>query len=496
MLVACMGDEPLVAWAPCGLKSSATVTENDILRLQLACADGRELPHAIKWSNLPEGAHFDAARAELSWTPSLDQAGDYTLEAILEEREHALLRVHVLDRFDDPDNVPVRDARSYREELGVPVIHVQLAGMLNADAYVPAVITYAGREYAQGAAKYRGATSLAYPKRSYTLKFDEADRFRSDEPNFAAPRRRIVLTTTFDDNSNLRQRLAYTLWNASDGGHIPIASYNVVLYVDGMYQGMYLLSDHIDDDLLEAHGVSQAANLYKAREHSANFRALDQRDARKPSWHDGYTKEEGKPEVGQPGAYADLDALVQWIASASPEAFAGEFASVLRREDFEDWFILVSLIAANDSAGKNSYLVHEPDVEGSLWRVLPWDFNASFGQTYRTARRAPEVYTPDYYIRSNRIFELLCTVPQLREVLKQRYNDTLNQRWHVDTVLGWWDAWAEEIREASKRDELKWSTAYRSYDWGERSDFVSHEEEVAYVRHWIRSRWELHASWR
>jgi hypothetical protein len=55
-------------------------------------------------------------------------------------------------------------------------------------------------------AKYRGSTSSNYPKRSFTFKFDKAAPFVDEARGFPNARR-IVLTTNFDDNSNLRQRL-------------------------------------------------------------------------------------------------------------------------------------------------------------------------------------------------------------------------------------------------------------------------------------------------
>lgn len=493
--VGCVNDALSDAASSCDVSASVTVSELEPVALQVACTSGLALPaRSFQLGALPAGASYEIATGLLSWTPELDQAGHYTIDVTVPTlAERGLVRVQVLDRFDDPDNVPIQEPRVYSTELGLPVLHVLPTGVPNDDDYVPARVIAGAREYAGAAVKYRGATSRRYPKRSYTLKFDKRDPFDAQQRGFEAPRRRVVLTSTFDDNSNLRQRLAFSLWNTLDPEHIQVATYNAVVYVAGVYQGVYVVSDHIDEELLEAHGLGSDTNLYKARSHSANFRATDAKGRPKPSLELGYTKEEGEPDV-----YDDLTSLIAWIADTTPDAFAGELDEHLRRADFEGWFLLVSAIAGTDSADKNSYLAHDPDPDADgRFRVVPWDFNASFGQNYRTERRPADVYEPAHFAEDNRIFELLYGQPTLRAALRARLDAALEGPWQLDTVLAWFDTWAAQIADASARDEQKWGAAYRAFGWGGRTEFTTHDEEVAYVRAWLQARWQttLTAAW-
>jgi len=484
------GAGPPIAAARCEIDLDVWTVEGASLVVPLTCRDDLEHPSdAIRLRGLPAGAEYDRSARALRWTPALDQAGNYTIELAPSRHERGEIRIGVADRFDDPDNAPIEDPRRYTHEYGLPVLHLGVSSDLNDDAHTPATLTYLGRELAGVSAKFRGATSRKYPKRSFTVKLAKDDRFVDVSRGFPGARR-IVLTTTFDDNSQLRQRLAYTLWNRLDPSHIAIASFNAVVYLDGQYQGVYLVSDHVNDDFLEAAGLARSVNVYKAREHDANFR-LDELDGDpKSELYEGYTKEEGEPGADVEGAYDDLEALVEWVATASNDEFAREWADRLTRRDFEDWLIFCSLIAAVDSAGKNSYLVHDPSASAAdpRWRYIPWDFNASFGQSYRTARRGPELYDISSFAKYNRLFERLLGDERLRGPLFERYRAALSGPWQLAEVQHTLDDWASEVEAAALRDELKWGEAYRSF-YESRMDTTSHREEVEYLRGWIAERW-------
>ncbi len=65
-----------------------TVDENQPLNLQLSGSDpDREDAGQLRYgiANLPEGASIDAATGRFQWTPSFDQAGEYTLNAMVQD---------------------------------------------------------------------------------------------------------------------------------------------------------------------------------------------------------------------------------------------------------------------------------------------------------------------------------------------------------------------------------------------------------------------------
>ena len=206
--------------------------EGETVTVPLTCKTGLERVE-FEIDPLPEGAQYDPATATLTWTPGLDQGAVYHLN-VTALGETAEVKIGVADRWDDPNNVPVVDPATYTEEYGLPVLHLQPSPDINSDGYTLATTVYRGHTYTMEA-KYRGAASLNYPKKSYTLKFTKEDKF--GEPEHAAglfqEKRKIVLISTFDDNAYVRQRLAYELWNALDPAHIQIRVYSGVVFLDG-----------------------------------------------------------------------------------------------------------------------------------------------------------------------------------------------------------------------------------------------------------------------
>ncbi len=484
---------------PRGAGGPFWLTEGDTIQIPIECASGVALAaDEIQFSNLPANAAFDQATRTLRFAPGLDQAGVYELDVGLAGTgEHASIEVQVADRFDAAGNIPV-DPATYTRELGLPVLHLTTDPGINEDAYLPATVTYDGHTFSGAEAKYRGTTALGYPKKSFTLKFTKLDRFgdAARVPGFSN-KRKITLTTTFDDSSNLRTRLALELWNRLDDGQVKVQADSAVLYLNGQFWGIYTITDHVDGYLMEDYGRYQDGNLYKARTHDANFdlTRIEDPGGAKVSLAEGYTKEEGTPLEGEPGATADLEALVSWVASSSSSAFLSELDARLARHEYEDWWLLVSTIFAGDSAGKNSYHYRDPRASATDGRfhVVPWDFNDSFGQTFYSDHPGREADSdPEELATYNRLFQRLLAEPSTREPLLARYRAQLDGGWALPGILATFDAWAAENEAVARRDESKWGALHAAYFAALRSTpSTTHADELAYMRQWIIDRWSF-----
>ncbi|MFO0546842.1 MAG: CotH kinase family protein [Polyangiaceae bacterium] len=469
--------------------------EGESVTVTFTCETGALLDGAdLTVEGLPANATYDAASASVTFTPGLDQASVYLWRATLGATgEVGLVKVGVADKFDDPANVPVTDPSAYTEEYGLPVLFLSPAP--TSETYAPATTVYRGHTYSMQA-KLRGAASLNYPKNSFTLEFDKADKF--DEP-FEADgfngRRKVVLISTFDDNSYVRQRLAYDLWDRLDPAHIQIKTYSAVIYVDGVYFGLYTVSDHVDGFLMEDHGYSQDGNLYKAVNHDANFAltSIQNGGAPKATLHDGYEKREGTPLDGEPGAYADLEELVNFVATSDSTTFLSELPQRIDQRDFQDWFVFVTYLLADDSAGKNSYLYHDPQDPNGVFRYAPWDFNHSFGQTWQTFREGASAY--EDYAGNNRLFARFLEEPSLTAPLEARYSAALKGAFSADAVNALVDSYVARITPSAHRDERRWEAEYRAFPWwSSRTDFNDFEGEVAYLKAWIEERWQFQSA--
>jgi spore coat protein CotH len=477
---------------PRGAGGPFWITEQDRIEIPLECGTGLDLAaSAYQVSNLPPNAAYDPGSRSIVFTPALDQAGVYELDiAVGGSGETGHVQVQVADGFDAPDNIPV-DPSSYGMEFGLPVLHLGVSPEINRNGHTPATIVYRGKSYANAQAKYRGQASNSYPKKSFTLKFDKADQF-GDPLSVAGftGKRRVTLATTFDDNSYLRPRLAFELWNRLGAEHVQIQAFSVVVYLSGTFWGLYTVIDHVDADLMEDNGLFEDGNLYKARNHDANFRTTRYAspNATKSSLCDGYTKEEGTPAHGEPGACADLEELVRWVATSSREQFLAELDTRLVRRDYEDWWLLSSSLYATDTVGKNSYHYRDPrpGADGRF-HAVPWDFNDSFGQNGLTDRQAPTRELEEL-TGFNHLVERLLAEPETRGPLTARYRQVLDNEWELGSVLGSLDTWAQEVRPLAERDWRKWSALYAAR-YVTRTELPTPEQEVEYIRQWIIDRW-------
>ena len=427
---------------------------------------------------VPDGAMWDPDSERLIWWPESDQAGLHLLPVVAygeESIESGVAEIWIADGWQDPANIAV-DPITYTHEYGLPVVHLERPASANSSDYVDASFVYKGEEYAIGM-KYRGASSLSYPKNSYTLKFASDHEFRDDDIDFHK-RHKIVLTTTFDDNSYLRQRLCFDIWNSLDPNQNQVQTTHVVVYINGEYEGLYLLGDHIDGEYWEDYGFREDGNTYKSVNHEADYYNRDARD--------GFEKKEGEPASGA-GAFTDLQELIAFVNDANDDEFAKSISDRIAIDEFMDWWALVRYTEAGDSAGKNAYLYNDP--KAPLFHYAPWDFNHSLGQDWMTLR--VDYDHGDEFLEANQLFARILSNPVLGPVQRSRWRDQLAGVLHEKTVNARIDAITADIALSAARDWEKWEASYKSYggwSWYRGNDWTSYEEEVSLVKNWVHDR--------
>ncbi|MBN1205473.1 MAG: CotH kinase family protein [Myxococcaceae bacterium] len=377
----------------------------------------------------------------------------------------------------------------HAEEDGLPVFHLFFAPSLpEEDGDQPARLFSWGR-CSSVEAKLRGHTSRAFPKRSYTLTFPPSARFEDPllDAGFTG-RRKLVLISPFNDNSYLRSRLAFTLWNRMSPEHLQVKTGSAILYLNGKYWGLYTVADHVDGELLAAQGLDAEGELFKAIGFEANFSRHTLEGSLKSSLTAGFEKKEGQPRSGR-GAYESILAFTEFVADADAETFRAERGSWMETRDYEDWWIFATLVHTNDSVSKNAYHYRAPGAEG-LWRFIPWDLDTSFGQAWNTWRIAPELLS-DFSDR-NLLFARMLADPSIAGPMRERYRDLLRGELREEEVLGLIEQYSRELAAAARRDEAHWGKAYRDFRrWRRRTDFTTYDEEIEYLRQWVHARWRL-----
>ena len=480
---------------PCELSAEAEAVnlwEGDTVQIIARCAH----PDAGDWTVTPvsfDGEVFDEDLSDVlwdgetwAWRPGVADGGRHTISFTAQPAggdrfpETAAATVWIADNPADPDNVRP-DPATYTEEWGLPVVHVETLGDLS-QSYVDANIHFGGVSYF-AEIKIRGASSTNYPKNSYTLDFREENL---DTMGWLPDKKdHLVLTTPFDDNSYVRQKLAYDVWVAMAEfwkvERLTPRTFFAVLYFDGVYHGLYTAADHVDEEFVGEMGFSREGNLYKSVNHDADFR-------RKSNLHAGYEEKEGEPLSD----YSDLDSLVWFTGQPDTTAFLAEADEWLQVDEFMDWFLFVHYTASEDSGGKNAYLYNDPAAPNAPeFRYAPWDFNHSFGQTWQTVRL--NANSNNDFTSVNNVFEHLQSDPASSAELWARLNTMmdsggpLSPDWFTATL----DDYYALIDDSAARDWAAWGGEYESYWYGVRDrcgDCLDYEGEKAYVYDWLSER--------
>lgn len=456
----------------CGVSGGPVYgVEDQALSVTVTCSSGL-VPERVTVEAVPDGATWDTTSATLSWTPGLDQAGRYDLDVLVEGEggyDTGTVTVWVADAWDVEGNVAV-DPLTYTEEYGLPVVHLTKPPATNPDSEVTTELIYRGHTYTIGL-EYRGAASLYYPKNSYRMSFPADDEF--DDDDLGIPNRRtMVLTSTFDDPTYIRQKLSFDTWDALRPERRQVATALVVVYINGEYEGLDLLGDHIDKEWWEDQGWTEDGNLYKSVDHSA-------------SWYydyaTGWEKKDGEPADD----FSDLTELLSWVVHSDDAEFRSGLDARIPVADIADWWVMCVGAYIDDSCGKNAYFYHDAATDDQFHHV-PWDFNASFGQEWETSKVDPQTDW-DFGGTNNLFYRSLQDTDGLGLTLTDTLHDALSGPMSATEQDARIDAYEAAIAPSVARDWARWGGSFQGYfGWTEGDD--TPDVELAYLRSWIQKR--------
>ena len=135
------------------------------------------------------------------------------------------------------------------EERTIPRVDVYTEGeaeIVSKEDYVKCTVSISGTEISEESAGIRGRGNTTwefYPKKPYRIKFDEKVSIFGEKAN-----KSWVLLALYNDFSVVKDRLAFTLADAL-GTDVFVPSYNYVeLYLNGEYNGLYLMTDQVDEN--------------------------------------------------------------------------------------------------------------------------------------------------------------------------------------------------------------------------------------------------------
>lgn len=277
---------------------------------------------------------------------------------------------------------------------------------VNKEEYVPGIIEIfdlqARTEGGQPAVKYncklkyRGATSLAYEKKSFAIKMYDDNGEKTDVNVFGIREDdNWILDAMAIDRARMRNRVCFDLWNLVSrtpydtdyDNRNGTAGVFVEVFINGNYHGLYCMTDKINLKLL---------GLKKAKEEddgSVVTRGLLYKGS---SWTDAttlYGYDETAPtdteewegwELQYPDDYPSAEAwrpLMDFIDlfQEPSDVFALNYAEYLDKDNLSDYIIMSMACNYGDNVMKNTFLSTVNITEGHKYLVTPWDMDMSLG---------------------------------------------------------------------------------------------------------------------
>jgi hypothetical protein len=310
-----------------------------------------------------------------------------------------------------------------------------------------------------------------------------------------------VLHSCYSDKTCMRNALTYALARQmGQPGWWAARTRYVEVYIDGRYQGLYLLTEKVkrdrarvvlqvpakdaaSGDLTGGYMISLEGERNKGTNRSWEdvFNPGRYWTYRFPNYRVITSAQRGYIRNSLAGLLRAIDANPRWDDSTK------------KRVDPQSWidfFIVQELSNNNDGWGYSFYVRKEHDGIGGRFLLGPiWDVDIGFGNiNYNKAYCSnnllhltnPNVRRPFRALVRNSAFhnEIRCRYHELRKP-----GGPLDIA-HIEDLL---DSFAQHIDRAKRRDQMRWNNIGK-YAWPNNFVGASWSDEIRYLKYWIRRR--------
>jgi hypothetical protein len=328
------------------------------------------------------------------------------------------------------------------------------------------VVTYDGTPYPDVTdepltIRLRGNSTLYMPKKSYKIKFDDQVRLLSHYAEHD-----WVLLANFADQTLIRNALAFSLASRLRMRFVPSVTF-VDVYLNGEYQGNYLLTDQIevtgdrvdieenvpaiDTGYLLEYDYTQY--LYGLGETGDNFFLIDGIPfvIHSPDHEDEHYREAHRTYIED-----YMNDVIHTLKRKD------DYSHLIDEASFIDWF-LVNELFKNVDSGYSSVYYYKMKSD-KLYMGPVWDFDLSTGNPghLQDELRGPEGWYTSR-VDKNLLFFHLMQYPSFQEALKARWNEVYETA-ILPTLPEIWEM-AGSISHSRYHNFLRWDVIGSNNDW-------------------------------
>jgi spore coat protein CotH len=368
------------------------------------------------------------------------------------------------------------------------------------DEYVAAsfVLTLGTKQYASGdyegtgSIKGRGNTSWGQPKKPYSIKLD-SKKSLLDIPKT----KKYAIIPSYSDPSLIRNYMTYKSGLMLDGiGYVPKCEF-VEVYLNGSYNGIYLLVERVSIesnkiDIEEANADELTGGYFIEKDIDGKIDYANDQWFNCPYWanqdRDYFVLKE--PEPDDANLLSDmLSYLENYMQDLHDSIMGTSGEPYTKYVDTASWidFMIVQEIAKNiDGNLKTSCYMYKQAQDDHLYLTAPWDFDLAYGNPETTWNNAdyqhndyydcPDAQSPADFMAINSscpwFDHLYDDHEEFRAALMEKYADYRSTM--IPFMLRTMDKQGAYLSEAAVRNDNMWG---KDFDAG-----------VASLRSWFTAR--------
>lgn len=249
----------------------------------------------------------------------------------------------------------------------LPFINISCLDEIDKDDFVECTIELENEEPIKAKIRFRGTSVTKYPKKGYRIELSEEKsllNLRKDDD--------WLLFALYRDHRRMKLKFSMDLWRTLEDTNptcvLPKSRY-IKLFLNGEFQGLYLLSEKIDRSLF---GLDDAQNNIDT---SLIFQVkywTELNEYEKSAW------EQDWPNQNQDNLIMDeiLPDLLDFINNTSDETFFNPSIGIyskFNKLNLIDFYIYNFFLIHKDFWSKNYYLVRNSNPD--KFYLIPWDFD-------------------------------------------------------------------------------------------------------------------------
>ncbi|MBR2944412.1 MAG: CotH kinase family protein [Clostridia bacterium] len=348
------------------------------------------------------------------------------------------------------------------DESNLPRIDIEADGKIDSkDEYVDCIINVSNTddEYeindASAKIKGRGNTTWKYPKKPYRIKFDTKVSLFGNEEN-----KSWVLLAMYNDFSLSKDALAFSLGaSLENGDYVPSYEY-VEVYLNGIYQGLYLLTEHINEN------EGRTNVKYDFDEDDTEVPFIVELDAYAEL--DGGVLGEDYFKIGdlfytvkypdKTERYTDeqfkyIEGYIKKVHSLcyKKNVTIDELSQYIDIESFIDYYLMQEIMIQADIDYKSVYMYKS--IDGKLKMGPLWDYDWALDGPSLLFWLDYELKPEEYVTKGTWFYGLLNGAPEFKEAVKARW-DIIEDK--IRLAASEFEAENAHISNAAHKDWLRW----------------------------------------